>query len=237
MGSEQTILVVEEDASCRAFLADNLAADGYQVASAESREQALALLGSRRAHLVLADLNGQTLGLLDAVRGAGGLRDGIDPHIPLFVLSSRTDELARVRALERGADDVLAKPFSYPELRARLGAVLRRCYGRPRQVLRVGGLTLDRGTRRAWVGEREVELSAKEFELLAVLAAEPERVHTKEELLRVVWGLGSWARTRTLDSHAFRLRQKLRAAGAGELVSNVRGVGLRLSSAPLERRA
>jgi DNA-binding response OmpR family regulator len=70
-----------------------------------------------------------------------------------------------------------------------------------------------------------------------VLAAEPERVHTKEELLRAVWGLGSWARTRTLDSHAFRLRQKLRAAGAGALVVNVWGVGLRLSSAPLEERA
>ena len=103
MGSEQTILVVEEDATCRAFLADNLAEDGYQVASAETRDQALALLADRRAHLVLADLNGETLGLLDAVRGAGGLRDGIDPHVPLVVLSSRTDELARVRALERGA--------------------------------------------------------------------------------------------------------------------------------------
>ena len=84
----------------------------------------MALLASRRAHLVLADLNGQTLGLLNAVRGAGGLRDGIDPYVPLVVLSSRTDELARVRALERGADDVLAKPFSYPELQARVAALL-----------------------------------------------------------------------------------------------------------------
>jgi DNA-binding response OmpR family regulator len=96
---------------------------------------------------------------------------------------------------------------------------------------------MDRGTRRVWIAEREVKLSVKEFELLAALAAEPERVHTKAELLRAVWGLGSWARTRTLDSHAFRLRQKLRAAGAGELVVNVWGVGLRLTSAPMERRA
>jgi DNA-binding winged helix-turn-helix (wHTH) protein len=103
-------------------------------------------------------------------------------------------------------------------------------------VLRVGSLTLDRGTRRAWIGEREVELSVKEFELLTALAAEPERVHTKEELPRAVWRLGSWARTRTLDSHAFQLRQKLRAAGARDLVVNVWGVGLRLSSAPLEER-
>ena len=112
MGSDQTILVVEEDATCRAFLADNLAEDGYQVASAETREQALALLASRRAHLVLADLNGQTLGLLDAVRGAGGLRDGIDPHVPLVVLSSRTRRArpgagARARGRRRARQAVL----------------------------------------------------------------------------------------------------------------------------------
>lgn len=233
MGSPQTILVVDEDEICRAYLADNLAADGYQVLSAGTRDHALALLASRPAHLVLADINGHTLGLLDAIRGAGGLRDGIDPSVPLFVLTARADQLARVRALERGADDVLAKPFSYSELHARVRAVLRRCYERPRRVIHAGGLVVDCTARRAWVGEVEVELSPKEFELLATLAAEPERVYTKEELLRAVWGLGTWARTRTLDSHAFRLRQKLKDAGAGEVVVNVWGVGLRLSSAPV----
>jgi DNA-binding NtrC family response regulator len=79
MGSPHTILVVDEDEICRAYLADNLAADGYQVMSAGTREQALAILANRPAHLVLADVNGQTLGLLDAICGAGGLRDGIDP--------------------------------------------------------------------------------------------------------------------------------------------------------------
>ncbi len=237
MGSPQIILVVDEDATCRAFLADNLAADGYQVLSAGTREQAIALLASRPAHLVLADINGQTLGLLDAIRGAGGLRDGIDPDVPLLVLSGHAGQLARVRALERGADDVLAKPFSYAELHARVKAVMRRCHERPRRVIHVGGLVVDRTARRAWIGEREVWLSPKEFELLATLAAEPDRVHTKEELLRAVWGLGSWARTRTLDSHAFRLRQKLRNAGAGELVVSVWGVGLRLCSTPLEAAA
>jgi DNA-binding response OmpR family regulator len=233
MGSQQTILVVEADATCRTFLTDNLAADGYRAQSAETRDQALAVLACRPAHLVIADVNGETLGLLDAIRGGGGLRDRIDPGVPLVVLSERADELARVRALERGADDVLGKPFSYPELRARIQAVLRRCYEDRRQLVRFGGLVIDRAARRVWVGEREVNLSAKEFELLAVLADEPERVYTKEELLSTVWGLGSWARTRTLESHAHRLRHKLKDAGAGELVVSVWGVGLRLSSAPL----
>jgi DNA-binding response OmpR family regulator len=237
MASPQTILVVDEDEICRSFLADNLGADGYHVMSAGTRDHALALLASRPAHLVVADINGQTLGLLDAIRGAGGLRDGIDSSVPLLVLSARAGELARVRALERGADDVLAKPFSYSELHARIRAVIRRCHERPRHVIRAGGLVIDRGARRAWVGETELELSPKEFELLATLAAEPERVYTKEELLRSIWGLGSWARTRTLDSHSFRLRQKLTRAGAGELVVNVWSVGLRLSSAALEQSA
>ena len=233
MASPQTILVVDEDEICRSFLADNLGADGYHVMSAGTRDHALALLASRPAHLVVADINGQTLGLLDAIRGAGGLRDGIDPSVPLLVLSARAGELARVRALERGADDVLAKPFSYSELHARIRAVIRRCHERPRHVIRAGGLVIDRGARRAWAGEIELELSPKEFELLAMLAAEPERVYTRDELLSAIWDFGSWARTRTLDSHAFRLRQKLKQAGAGGLVVNVWGVGLRLSSASL----
>ena len=174
------------------IIADNLGADGYHVMSAGTRDHALALLASRPAHLVVADINGRTLGLLDAIRGAGGLRDGIDPSVPLLVLSARAGELARVRALERGADDVLAKPFSYPELHARIRAVIRRCHERPRHVIRAGGLVIDRGARRAWVREIELELSPKEFELLAMLAAEPERVYTRDELLSAIWGFGNW---------------------------------------------
>jgi DNA-binding response OmpR family regulator len=200
--SSQLILIVEENAGTRAFLADQLEADGYEVLLAEDRRHALALLASRQPHLVLADINGQTLGLLDAVRAGEGLAGDIDPHTPLIVLTARTGELERVRVFDRGGDDVVAKPFSYPELRGRIRALLRRAHQRPpARVSRVGTLTVNHLTREVRVGERSIELAAKEYELLQALIAEPTRVHTRQELLREVWGLNGQARTRTLDSH------------------------------------
>jgi len=118
------------------------------------------------------------------------------------VLTSRPDEVHRVRLLERGGDDVVAKPFSYPELRARIAAVLRRAAPRqPRPVLTAGPLRLDPHHRTVTIADRMVELSAMEYRLLHTLATEPSRVFTREELLRDVWGYRSDARTRTLDSH------------------------------------
>ena len=114
------ILIVEEHEATRAFLADQLTCDGYEILLARSRRHALHLLSSHHPQLVLADINGETLGLLDAVRGGEGLAGEIDPNTPLIVLTARTDELARVRVFDRGGDDVVAKPFSYPELRCSL---------------------------------------------------------------------------------------------------------------------
>ena len=122
------ILIVEEHEATRAFLADQLTCDGYEILLANSRRHALHLLSSHHPQLVLADINGETLGLLDAVRGGEGLAGEIDPNTPLIVLTARTDELARVRVFDRGGDDVVAKPFSYPELRGRIRALLRRAY-------------------------------------------------------------------------------------------------------------
>ena len=129
--SSQLILIVEESEHTRAFLAEQLAADGYEVLLADSRRHALALLGTHRPQLVLADLNGQTLGLLDAVRRGDGPVGEFDPHTPMIVLTARADELARVRVFDRGGDDVVAKPFSYPELRGRIRALLRRAHEPP----------------------------------------------------------------------------------------------------------
>jgi DNA-binding response OmpR family regulator len=143
----------------------------------------------------------------------------------------------RLRGFERGADDFVIKPFSYAELRWRIVAVLRRTSERRgRGRLRVGALELDPTAREVRLRGRPVPLSQKEFALLRALAAEPTRVWTKAELLRDVWGFRSLGTTRTLDSHACRLRHKLAAHG-DRFVINVWGVGYRLVDGPVEEAA
>ena len=229
----RSVLVVEDDELTRRFLCDQLAADGYRVAGAAAAGEALRAIEVRRPDIVLLDLvlgdGGSGLEVLDRVRAADGGGSRIDPDTPVVVLSGRSGEADRIRGLVRGADDYVCKPFSYAELVARLGCVLRRASGRRlRGLLRVGELTIDPATRSVRVAGRRVTLSAKEFALLHALAAEPTRVVPKAELLRDVWGYQSAGATRTVDTHACRLRRKL--AGSGErLVLNVRGVGYRLT--------
>ena len=138
------------------------------------------------------------------------------------------DAVDRARALERGADDFLSRPFLYDELLARIRAVLRRTAPVVPELVHVDALEIDRLTRRVTIAGKRIDLPAKEYELLLKLASEPSRVFTKEELLRDVWGFRSIGKTRTLDSHASRLRRKLARAGAGPFVVNVWGVGYRL---------
>jgi DNA-binding response OmpR family regulator len=162
------------------------------------------------------------------------LREGVpgrswDRNVPVIVLGElQSDAVDRVQAFERGCDDFVPRPFHYEELVARIHAVLRRTRPGSRTRLAAGPLAVDRVTRRVTVHGLSVALSAKEYELLVKLAVEPTRVFTKEELLRDVWGYRSLGRTRTLDSHASRLRRKLTVAGADDCVLNVWGVGYRL---------
>ena len=149
-----------------------------------------------------------------------------------MVLSGRSSELDRVRGFDRGADDYVCKPFSYPELRGRVAALLRRAdRARSRGGLRVGALEVDPPSREVRLHGDRVELSQKEFALLRALIGEPTRVFTKDELLRTIWGYRSIGATRTLDSHACRLRRKLGLHG-DRFVVNVWGVGYRLLDAP-----
>jgi DNA-binding response OmpR family regulator len=233
-GERKSVLVVEDDAATARFLADNLRADGYGVAAATGAGEALRAIEVRQPDLVLLDLGlgaGSGLEVLDRVRTADAASSRVDPDLPVIVLTGRAGEVDRVRGLARGADDYMCKPFSYPELVARVVAVLRRAGGRrERGVIRVGELTVDPSTRAARLAGRELGLSAKEFALLHALAADPTRVLSKAELLRDVWGYAAMGATRTVDAHACRLRKKL-GGGSRPYVLNVRGVGYRLTGA------
>jgi DNA-binding response OmpR family regulator len=234
VGGETQVLVVEDDEATAEFLLDNLRADGYRAAAASGVGEGLRAIEVRQPDVVLLDLmlgDGHGLELLDSVRSADGLASRLDPGLPVIVLSGRTAETDRVRGFARGCDDYVAKPFSYPELHARIRAVLRRAAERSRRgVMRVGSLVVDPITRRVQLDGRPVHLSAKEFSLLQTLASDPTAVFPKEQLLRDVWGYLSMGNTRTLDAHACRLRRKL-SGSARPFVLNLRGVGYRLTEA------
>lgn len=226
-----TILVVEDDPATRTFLADNLTADGYELLVAETAQHGLLLLETHFPDLALVDLglpDASGYDVLRHVRAADGIASRIDPDTPLVLLTGRDGELDRVRGFERGADDYVCKPFSYPELRGRLAALLRRADGRRRGGrLRVGGLEIDPQARTAFLRGAALVLSQKEFALLRTLAGDPVKVFTKDELLRSIWGFRHMGTTRTLDSHACRLRRKLGVHGE-KYVVNVWGIGYRL---------
>ena len=188
------LLIAESEPAVRGFLERQLRNDGFDVVACERAEQL------PRA----ADPDVLLLGDADA------LDRGVVPDCPVIVLGG-ADPAARVRALAR-ADDCLSRPFVYEELLARIHALLRRCPPRI-ELTEVGLLAIDRASRRVTVGVQEVELSAKEFALLVKLASQPDRVFTREQLLRDVWGFRTFVPTRTLESLASRVRRKLEAAG------------------------
>ncbi len=225
-----TVVVCEDDAPTLELLCDHLTADRYEALPAPSASDALRMCRYRTPDLMLLDLrlpDASGLDVLREIRGTDGTTGGYDPSLPVIALTGRNSEHDRVRGLRAGADDFVGKPFSYAELAARIQAVLRRRGERREGPLRVGEISLDPARREVRVSGRLVRLANKEFELLRQLASEPERVFTKEELLRDVWGFRSMGRTRTLDSHASRLRRKLDPEH-GRFVRNVWGVGYRL---------
>jgi DNA-binding response OmpR family regulator len=230
-----TILVLEDDAPTRTFLADNLTADGYDLLVAETGRDALRQLETKFPDLALVDLglpDGSGLDVVARVRASDGVASRIDPAIPIVVITGRADELDRLRGFARGCDDYVCKPFSYPELRARVEALLRRAELRRRPArLRVGDLEVDSAARVVRLRGAPITLSQKEFALVRTLASDPTRVFSKDELLRTIWGFRTLGSTRTLDSHACRLRHKLGRFG-DRFVVNVWGVGYRLVDGP-----
>src|SRR5256714_1699360 len=203
----RALLLAEPQSDTRGFLERHLKSDGFQVVGEEARPD-LVLLGDSNA--------------LDDYRSRHG-------DVPVIVLGEpESDAVDRVRALDRGCDDFLARPFDYEELLARIRAVLRRTTPAAHETRRAGPITADLATRGVSVDGVPVALASKEYELLLKLMTDPTRVFTKEQLLREVWDFRSLGRTRTVDSHASRLRRKLSAAGPGVFVVNLWGVGYRL---------
>ena len=202
------LLLAEPQTDTRTFLERHLTSDGFRLVDDDVHPD-LVLLGDT--------------GALDDYRARLG-------NVPVIVLGeAEADAVDRVRALDRGCDDFLVRPFHYEELLARIHAVLRRTSPPGHEQRHAGPIVADLATRTVSVDGVAVPLAGKEYELLLKLMTDPTRVFTKEQLLREVWGFRSLGRTRTLDSHASRLRRKLSArSDAHVFVVNVWGVGYRL---------
>lgn len=222
--TEMDILLVEDDDSIAEPLRAGLQRVGYSVTRVATGAGAL---DHPDPEFILLDL-----GLPDA-DGADVCRElRTRSDVPIIVITARADEIDRVVLLELGADDYVIKPFGLKELQARIRAVLRRV--QPKAVdaaatapLKVGGLEIDRRTRRVTVGGRELALTPKEFDLLAFLATDPGAVFSRQDILESVWDTHWYGPTKTLDVHVAALRKKL---GDANWIETVRGVGFRLAA-------
>ena len=226
------VLVVEDDPLIASSLARALGSKGYDALTASSVAAATAALDARVPDLVLLDLglpdgDGEEVCRLLARR---------HPHVPVIVLTARREEADVVISLEMGAVDYVVKPFRLAELLARVAAHLRFAAGRVEHVgadddreAVVGDVTIDRGARRVHVGDREVALRPKEFDVLERLARDAGVVVTRERLIDDVWDENWWGSTKTLDVHINALRRKLgEEPGGPSRIVTIRGVGYRL---------
>lgn len=235
------ILVVEDDPAIASSLTDSLRASGYTVDHAATGQAAVAEVASSEPDLILLDLGLPDIDGYDVCRQVRARSS-----VPIIVLTARGEELDRVLGLELGADDYVVKPFGYRELIARIRAVTRRTVNPSapsldgptadqrdrnddgldeRQVLIVGALHIDRRTHRVTLDGSEIALTPKEFDLLAMLAADAGAVHNRTDIIERVWDTNWFGPTKTIDAHIAGIRKKL---GDPRWIEAVRGVGFRL---------
>jgi DNA-binding response OmpR family regulator len=223
MNPEMRILVVEDERTLAGFIEQALRAEGYAPTVVHDGDGGMAEALTGDYALVLLDLmlpgrNG--LEVLDAIRAR-------KPELPVIVVTAQGAIEQRVEGLDRGANDYVIKPFSFEELLARVRAQLRAPAQRAASVLEAGGVRIDLRTRRVEQDGREVQLTAREFELLAYLARHPDQVLSREQILNAVWGFDFDPGTKVLEVYIGYLRRKLGDDGEGP-IETVRNVGYRL---------
>jgi two-component system, OmpR family, response regulator MprA len=227
MSGRPRVLVVEDDTDIAGVLRRSLDKEGYDVRVAGDGEAALDEAGVFEPDAVVLDLG---LPKLDGVEVCRRLRTEGD--VPILILTARDALDARVQGLDSGADDYLVKPFEREELLARIRALLRRRPPRGSASLVVGDLRLNPATREAFRGERELELTAREFELLEHLMRNERIVVSRQSLLDEVWGYHPFAETNTVDVFISNLRRKLELGGEPRVLHTIRGAGYVLREEP-----
>ena len=216
------VLLAEDDASISEPLARALRREGYEVEVREDGPTALECASQNGVDLLVLDLGLPGMDGLEVCRRLRAEGHGF----PVLVLTARADEVDTVVGLDAGADDYVTKPFRLAELLARVRALLRR--GAADIGQGVHGVRIDVDSHRAWIGEEELQLTAKEFDLLRVLVRDAGRVVTRDQLMREVWDTTWWSSTKTLDMHISWLRKKLGDDAANpRYITTVRGVGFR----------
>ena len=227
-GSAGRVLVVEDDEGIREMLKYNLSSAGFSVQEASDGAAGLRTARTARPDLILLDLMLPGMSGFDFCRS---LRK--TSRVPIIMITAKDAEVDKIVGLELGADDYITKPFSIREVLARVNAVLRRASpeaNEPRSVPErdtIGRFSIDRAARRVILNEKEVKLTAREFELLSYLLAHPGRVHSRDVLLANVWGHEFAGDRKTVDVHVRWLREKFAATAPFEIVT-VRGIGYRL---------
>jgi DNA-binding response OmpR family regulator len=224
-----TLLILEDDADIRQGLEQSLRREGFTVLPAGTGKEALAIVeGSRKLDGALLDLSLPDIDGLDVLRSIRG--QAKTRNLPVLLVTARADEIDRVLGLELGADDYVSKPYSTRELVARVRAVLRRATfldeQQPTNHLAFGNITVDLDMHVARVDGQAMDLTRREFELLAYFLKNPRRVLGREKILQQVWGLEYLGESRTIDAHVRRVRAKL--GDAGSLIETIVGVGYRL---------
>ena len=227
MTLQPTVLLVEDEPAQREVLTYNLQAEGFRTLTAPDGEAALLAIAETPPDVILLDWMMPHLSGIELCRR---LKQRPETRaIPIIMLSARSEEVDRIRGLDTGADDYISKPYSIPELIARIRVQLRRV--RPAsvgQVLEFGTLRLDAETHRVHHAGAEVRLGPTEFRLLTVFMERPGRVFSREALLDRVWGRDIYVESRTVDVHVGRLRKALTETGAEDPIRTVRGSGYSL---------